>query len=364
MTRRRICSWLMDMDGVLVQEQRAVPGAQEFLARLRELGLPFLVLTNNSIYTQRDLAARLMRTALHDVGYTLSGTDPDYVVLGETRTYSFERITQAIRLVAAGSRFIATNPDNVGPSPEGPLPATGSVAALISRATGVDPYYVGKPNPLMMRSALNAIEAHSETTAMIGDRMDTDVVAGLEAGLETILVLTGVTGSGDVERFGRLDIAVANAGVGSYGPFLELDPDDLEAMIDLNLKGTLYTAAATLPHLIESGAGDFVSLASVAGVRAFPGEAVYNASKFGQVGFTRALDHELREKGVRATNIAPGGVNTEFAIGTGREHGDPDLERMMSAEDVAEVVLFAVTRPRNLRVLTTTFRPMSEGSSG
>ena len=116
---------------------------------------------------------------------------------------------------------------------------------------------------------------------------------------------------------------MANAGVGSYGPFLELDPDDLEAMIDVNLKGTLYTAAATLPHLIDSGEGDFVSLASVAGVRAFPGEAVYNASKFGQVGFTRALDHELREQGVRATNIAPGGVNTEFAIGTGREHGDP-----------------------------------------
>jgi 3-oxoacyl-[acyl-carrier protein] reductase len=167
-----------------------------------------------------------------------------------------------------------------------------------------------------------------------------------------------------VERFGRLDIAVANAGVGAYGPFLELDPGELEAMIDVNLKGTLYTAAATLPHLIASGAGDFVSLASVAGVRAFPGEAVYNASKFGQVGFTRALDHELREHGVRATNIAPGGVNTEFAIGTGRERDDPELAQMMSAEDVAEVVLFAVTRPRNLRILTTTFRPMSEGSSG
>ena len=122
-------------------------------------------------------------------------------MLGETRTYSFERITQAIRLIAAGSRFIATNPDNVGPTPEGPLPATGSVAALVSRATGVDPYYVGKPNPLMMRSALNAIEAHSETTAMIGDRMDTDVVAGLEAGLETILVLTGVTQEGETERY-------------------------------------------------------------------------------------------------------------------------------------------------------------------
>jgi len=240
MTRRAIRSWLMDMDGVLVQEQQAVPGAREFLARLRELGLPFLVLTNNSIYTPRDLAARLRRTgldvpeesiwtsalatakflddqrpggtafvigesglttALHDNGYRLGETDPDYVVLGETRTYSFERITQAIRLIAAGSRFIATNPDNVGPTPDGLLPATGSVAALISRATGVDPYYVGKPNPLMMRSALNAIEAHSETTAMIGDRMDTDVVSGLEAGLETILVLTGVTTPGETERY-------------------------------------------------------------------------------------------------------------------------------------------------------------------
>ena len=167
-----------------------------------------------------------------------------------------------------------------------------------------------------------------------------------------------------VERFGGLEIVVANAGVGAYGPFLELDPEQLEAMIDVNLKGTLYTAAATLPHLIASGAGDFVALASVAGLRAFPGESVYNASKFGQVGFTRALDHELREHGVRATSIAPGGVNTEFAIGTGREEGDPALSKMMSAEDVAEVVLFAVTRPRSMRILTTTFRPMSEGSSG
>ena len=122
-------------------------------------------------------------------------------MLGETRTYSFERITHAIRLIAAGARFIATNPDPTGPSPDGPLPATGSVAALISKATGVEPYYVGKPNPLMMRSALNAIDAHSETTAMIGDRMDTDIVSGLEAGLETVLVLTGVATRESAERF-------------------------------------------------------------------------------------------------------------------------------------------------------------------
>jgi NagD protein len=236
---REIRAWLMDMDGVLVHEEHAIPGAAAFIGRLRELGLPFLVLTNNSMYTRRDLAARLratglelpeeaiwtsalataqflhaqrpggsayvvgevgLTTALHNVGYTLSERDPEYVVLGETRTYSFERITQAIRLIAAGARFIATNPDHIGPSPDGPLPATGSVAALISRATDVEPYYVGKPNPLMMRSALNAIEAHSETTAMVGDRMDTDVVAGLEAGLHAILVLTGVSTREAAER--------------------------------------------------------------------------------------------------------------------------------------------------------------------
>jgi NagD protein len=238
-TREPIQSWLMDMDGVLVHEEQAIPGADRFLALLRERGTPFLVLTNNSIYTRRDLAARLLAsglevpeesiwtsalatarfledqrpggsafvigeagltTALHAAGYTLTERDPDYVVLGETRTYSFERITRAIRLVAAGARFIATNPDVTGPSPDGPLPATGSVAALISRATGVAPYFVGKPNPLMMRSALNALDAHSESTAMIGDRMDTDIVSGLEAGLETILVLTGVTTRADAER--------------------------------------------------------------------------------------------------------------------------------------------------------------------
>ncbi|HEV7585251.1 MAG TPA: HAD-IIA family hydrolase [Solirubrobacteraceae bacterium] len=240
MTQREIRSWLMDMDGVLVREEQPIPGAAEFLARLRERATPFLVLTNNSIYTRRDLAARLvangldvpeeaiwtsalatarfledqrpggsafvigeagLTTALHDAGYTLTERAPDYVVLGETRTYSFERITRAIRLIAGGARFIATNPDPTGPSSEGPLPATGSVAALISRATGVEPYFVGKPNPLMMRSALNAIDAHSETAAMVGDRMDTDVVSGLEAGMETILVLTGVTTREQAERY-------------------------------------------------------------------------------------------------------------------------------------------------------------------
>ena len=167
-----------------------------------------------------------------------------------------------------------------------------------------------------------------------------------------------------VERFGGLDIVVANAGVGAYGPFLELDPEQLEAMVDVNLKGTLYTAAAALPHLIAAGGGDFVALASVAGLRAFPGEAVYNASKFGQLGFTRALDHELREHGVRASCICPGGVKTDFAIGTGREEGAPELEGLMTADEVADVVLFTVTRPRRMRILTTSFRPMTEPAWG
>jgi NagD protein len=237
---RTIENYLMDMDGVLLREDRPIPGAAEFINRLQELGRRYLVLTNNSIYTPRDLSARLaligldvppeaiwtsalatarfldsqrpdgtafvigeagLTTALHEVGYVLAERDPDYVVLGETRSYSLVRITQAIRLIVAGARFIATNPDPTGPTPEGIVPATGSVAALISRATGVDPYFVGKPNPLMMREALRAIDAHSQSTVMIGDRMDTDVVAGMEAGMETILVLTGITSREEAERF-------------------------------------------------------------------------------------------------------------------------------------------------------------------
>ena len=228
------------MDGVLIHEEVALPGAEEFIRRLQEQDRRFLVLTNNSIYTRRDLSARLsdvglnvpeeriwtsaaataqflsnqvpdasayvigeagLKTALHKVGYTLTDTDPDFVVLGESRTYSFQNITQAVQLIDQGARFVATNPDATGPSPEGPLPATGSVAALLSEATGRDPYFVGKPNPVMIRSALNRIGAHSESTAMVGDRMDTDVVAGLEAGLTTYLVLTGSTDRDELTEF-------------------------------------------------------------------------------------------------------------------------------------------------------------------
>lgn len=238
--RKPIESWLTDMDGVLIHEGVPIPGADAFIKRLRESGKPFLVLTNNSIYTARDLHARLRRmgldvpveniwtsalatakfldaqrpggtayvigeagltTALHDIGYVLTDHEPDYVVLGETRTYSFEAMTQAVRLIKGGARFIATNPDETGPSTEGPLPATGAVAALITKATGKQPYFAGKPNPLMMRTGLNAIGAHSETSAMIGDRMDTDVLAGLEAGMETYLVLTGLTTRDEIEKY-------------------------------------------------------------------------------------------------------------------------------------------------------------------
>lgn len=232
--------WLTDMDGVLVHENHPVPGASELLQQWRDEDKPYLVLTNNSIFTPRDLSARLkasglvvpeesiwtsalatadflhsqipggsafvigeagITTALHEVGFIMTESDPDYVVIGETRNYSFEAITKAIRLIGAGSRFIATNPDATGPSADGPMPATGAVAALITKATGKEPYVVGKPNPMMFRSAMNKIGAHSENTGMIGDRMDTDIVAGIEAGLHTILVLTGISDQAEIERY-------------------------------------------------------------------------------------------------------------------------------------------------------------------
>ncbi len=167
-----------------------------------------------------------------------------------------------------------------------------------------------------------------------------------------------------VARFGRLDIVIANAGVGAYGPFLELDPGSLEEMLDTNVKGTIYTIRAALPHLLESDRADIVTVASEAGRRGLPFEAVYSASKFAQVGFTRALDHELRPQGVRCTNVCPGGVATGFAMGRGRTPDMPELAGMMSADDVAEAVLFVLTRPRNHRILEMAFRPMTEDSWG
>lgn len=232
--------FLSDMDGVLVRGSVPIPGASDFITRLRDRGTPFLVLTNNSQYTQRDLHARLsyagldippeslftsalataqflqsqrprgsayvigesgLTTALHDIDYIITDKEPEYVVLGETTTYSFARITQAIRFILGGARFIATNPDESGPGEGGIVPGTGAVAALITSVTGIKPYYIGKPNPLMMRMALRTMNAHSEDAVMIGDRMDTDVIAGLESGLRTILVMSGVTNQSIIERF-------------------------------------------------------------------------------------------------------------------------------------------------------------------
>ncbi len=238
--RDEIECWLTDMDGVLVHENQALPGAAELLAQWRDQGKPFLVLTNNSSFTPRDLSARLrfsgltvpeesiwtsalatasfltsqvpggtayvigeagITTALHGSGFIMTETNPDFVVVGETRNYSFDAITKAIRLIGGGSRFIATNPDATGPSASGPMPATGAIAALITKATGKEPYVVGKPNPMMFRSAMNKLGAHSENTGMIGDRMDTDIVAGIEAGLHTVLVLSGISDGAEVEHY-------------------------------------------------------------------------------------------------------------------------------------------------------------------
>jgi 3-oxoacyl-[acyl-carrier protein] reductase len=167
-----------------------------------------------------------------------------------------------------------------------------------------------------------------------------------------------------VERFGRLDICVANAGVGSYHTLADTPIEHIEEMIDVNLKGTIYAIRACVPHLIASPEGDIVTLASEAGRRGLPGEAVYCASKFGQVGLTRALDHELREHGVRCTNVCPGGIATDFALADGYGRSPEVLAGMMSGDDVAAVVLFCLTRPRNHRILETALRPMTEASWG
>jgi NagD protein len=233
-------NYMTDMDGVLIKGQTLIPGADRLITRLQEQGIPYLVLTNNPMYTQRDLAHRLetiglsilperiftsamatayfldsqrpngtayvigesgLTQAIHAVDYVITDIDPDYVVLGDTTTYNYESLTKAIRLIDGGARFVATNPDVSGPTEFGIVPACGAVAALIESATGKAPFFVGKPNPLMMRMALNYLGAHSEETMMIGDRMDTDIVAGVESGMMTTLVLSGVTMSKMIGQF-------------------------------------------------------------------------------------------------------------------------------------------------------------------
>ena len=225
-------NFLIDMDGVLISGKSLIPGADTFIENLKSKGIKFLVLTNNSIYTQVDLAHRLrtigldieaeqiftsamataafmksqkekgsafvigetgLTVAIHNAGYILTTQEPDFVVLGETFDYAFQQVTKAVRLIVAGTPFIATNPDPTGPSEAGVVPACGAMAALIEKASGRKPFFCGKPNPFMMRSALNYLGVHSENTIMVGDRMDTDVIAGIQSGMETILVLSGVT---------------------------------------------------------------------------------------------------------------------------------------------------------------------------
>jgi NAD(P)-dependent dehydrogenase (short-subunit alcohol dehydrogenase family) len=196
-----------------------------------------------------------------------------------------------------------------------------------------------------------------------GDDLGLENALGLECDVRDLGQVDSAVAQ-TVERFGRLDVCVANAGVGSYHTLVDTPVEHLEEMIDVNLKGTIYAARASIPHLIASGAGDLVTVASEAGRRGLPGEAVYCASKFGQVGLTRALDHELREHGVRCTNVCPGGVATDFALEDGYGRTPDVLEGMMSAEDVADVVLFCITRPRGHRILETALRPMTEPSWG
>jgi NagD protein len=228
------------MDGVLIRDGAMIPGADKFLDRLRSTGRPYLILTNNSLFSPSEIRLQLsqmgliveeshlwtsslatakfvqtqrpfgsafvigqasLHEAIHDVGYRPDDREPDYVVLGETQDYSFDEMTTAIRLIERGAHFVATNPEPTGQSPQGSLPGCGALAAMIESATGVAPYFVGKPNPVMIREGLDILDAHSKSTIMIGDRMDTDIQAGAEAGLGTILVLSGVARAEDVRRY-------------------------------------------------------------------------------------------------------------------------------------------------------------------
>jgi NADP-dependent 3-hydroxy acid dehydrogenase YdfG len=195
-----------------------------------------------------------------------------------------------------------------------------------------------------------------------GDDLGIDGAVARTCDVRDLDALVGLCDA-TAQAFGGIDIVVANAGVGAYGPFLELSREHLDEMLDVNLKGTLYAIRSALPHMLGRQ-GDVITLASEAGRRGLPNEAVYCASKFGQVGFTRALDHELREQGIRCTNICPGGVATDFALDDGRGRTPDALPGMMTAEDVAEVVVFALERPRHLRILETALRPVTEASWG
>jgi NagD protein len=237
---KAVKNFLIDMDGVLISGNTLIPGADVFIDRLQKQGIKYLVLTNTPLFTPKDLAHNLQRiglnippeliftsamatasflqnqhpngtvyvvgesgltSAIHDAGYIITEHDPDYVVLGETYSYNLESLTKAIRLVMAGARFVATNPDASNPSEAGIVPACGAVAALVEKVTGQAPFFVGKPNPLMARTALNYLGVHSEETVIIGDRMDTDIISGVQNSMQTILVLSGLTRQEDIARY-------------------------------------------------------------------------------------------------------------------------------------------------------------------
>lgn len=247
---KSIRNFLIDMDGVLISGDIVIPGADLFIDRLNASQAKYLVLTNNPIYTPKDLAHNLMKmgldippeliftsavataqfldkqrpngtayvigesgltSAMHEIGYIITEHDPDYVVLGETNAFSLENLTKGIRLIIDGSRFVATNPDPSGPTAMGIVPACGAVAAMIEKATGVSPFFVGKPNPLMVRTALNYLGVHSEETLIVGDRMDTDIIGGVQNGMDSILVLTGVTKPEQIERYSYIPTFVYNS---------------------------------------------------------------------------------------------------------------------------------------------------------
>ncbi len=233
-------TYIIDMDGVLVHGERAIPGANQFIKKLTDGGHKFLILTNNSRYTPLDLQHRLnssgikvdaghifssamatanfvksqkptgsafvlggtgLYQALNEVGYNLTDYNPDFVILGETDSYSYDKIIRATQLITSGVSFIATNPDASGPSETGLIPACGAVAALLEKASGYKPYFVGKPNPLIMRLALRYLNEHSENTVMVGDSMETDMKVGLESGMETILVLSGISTRETIKKY-------------------------------------------------------------------------------------------------------------------------------------------------------------------
>lgn len=232
--------FIIDMDGVLYHGNRLLPGVQEFVAWLSANNKKFVFLTNSSERTPKELQEKLERlgvtvdkdafytsalatamflsaqkprgsayiigdagliNALYNVGYTMNNVDPDYVVVGETRGYSYEVVEKAINLVLGGARLIGANPDITGPGEHGIVPATKALVAPIEMATGRKAYFVGKPNPLMMRNALKKIKCNREESVIIGDRMDTDIVAGIESEIDTCLVLSGITSRDMIDHF-------------------------------------------------------------------------------------------------------------------------------------------------------------------